>query len=331
MSAADVLDAVPRAALAHLPTPLEPADRLSAVLGGTRIWIKRDDCTGLATGGNKTRKLEYLMGEAQAQRAGAVITFGAVQSNHARQTAAACAKLGIECHLVLSRRVRWSHAEYETSGNPLLDALVGASVTICAGADVERAGTELFDRLARQGKRPYLIPTGGSNALGALGYARCARELASQATARDFVPDVIVHATSSGGTQAGLTVGCAAFARATRVLGINVYDRNSAALTARIDALTRETAERLGVNAPTVEIDHRYVGEDYGIPTPATIEAIRLAASLEGLIFDPVYSGKGLSGLIALLRDRALNDAKNVVFVHTGGTASLPVYSHAFA
>jgi L-cysteate sulfo-lyase len=329
VSAADVLDTTPRAALAHLPTPLEPADRLTKALGGPRVWIKRDDCTGLATGGNKTRKLEYLLGDPQARGAKAVITLGAVQSNHARQTAAACAKLGIECHLVLSRRVRWSHAEYEVSGNPLLDRLVGATVRICAGADVERIGTELIDRLSREGKRPYLIPTGGSNALGALGYARCAREIASQAAALGFTPDVIVHATSSGGTQAGLVAGCAAFAPATRVLGINVYDRNTDALTARIDALAKETAERLGVRSPAVEIDHRYLGEDYGIPTPATIEAIRLAASLEGLVFDPVYSGKGLSGLIALIRDRAL-DARNVVFVHTGGVASLPVYSHAF-
>src|SRR5262245_57422479 len=242
MSAArEALERATRTPLAHLPTPLEPALRLSAALGGPRIWLKRDDCTGLATGGNKTRKLEYLLGDALGRGARSVVTFGAVQSNHARQAAAACAKLGIECHLVLSRRVRWSHAEYETSGNPLLDRLVGAHITICAGADVERIGTELFDRLAADGKSPYLIPTGGSNALGAFGYARCAREIASQATALGFTPDLIVHATSSGGTQAGLVAGCAAFAPSTRVLGINVYDRNTEALTARIDKLAKET------------------------------------------------------------------------------------------
>jgi L-cysteate sulfo-lyase len=235
-----------------------------------------------------------------------------------------------ECHLVLARRVRWSHAEFETSGNPLLDRLVGAQLTFCATADAERVGATLIERLELEGKQPYLIPTGGSSSLGAFGYVRCAAEIATQTSALGFVPEVVVHATSSGGTQAGLVTGCAAFSPATRVLGINVYDRDTAALTSRIDALAAETADRLYVRAPRVEIDHRFLGEDYGIPTPATIEAIRLAASKEGVIFDPVYSGKGLSGLIAMIRAGELASAKNVVFVHTGGVASLPVYTHAF-
>jgi len=329
----DILSGFPRVELGFSPTPLEPLDRLSELLGGPRIWIKRDDCTGLATGGNKTRKLEFLMGDAKAQGANTVITFGAVQSNHARQTAAACAKLGLECHLILSRRVNWRHAEYETSGNVLLDRLLGAHVHVTEPANVETLSRALIDDLSRKGRTCYVVPTGGSNAIGAMGYMRCASEIVEQAGALGFRPEVIVHATSSGGTQAGLVAGLAAEKQECRVFGINVYDRDHARLERRITRLVLDTFERtrrLTNTSAQVQIVHDFLGEDYGIPTRQTIDAIRTLASVEGIVADPVYSGKALGGLFDMVRRRDLTSFRNVVFVHTGGVASLPVYATAF-
>ena len=268
----NVLDGFHRVELGFTPTPLEPLDRLSELLGGPRIWIKRDDCTGLATGGNKTRKLEYLLAEANDQRADTVITFGAVQSNHARQTAAACAKLGLECHLVLSRRVTWLHPEYETSGNVLLDRLLGAQIHFCETANAEALARTLIEDLTAKGRRCYVVPTGGSNAIGALGYLRCAAEIVEQSRACGFRPDLVVHATSSGGTQAGLIAGFSAMQSDIDVLGINVYDTDRARLERRIARLLAETLElaKLTPNATSrVRIAHDFVGDDYGIPTRA--------------------------------------------------------------
>ncbi len=233
----DVLATFPRVDLGFLPTPLEPLDRLSTSLGGPRIWIKRDDCTGLATGGNKTRKLEFLMGDAISLGADTVITYGAVQSNHARQTAAACAKLGFECHLLLSRRVAWQHPEFETSGNVLLDRLLGAHIHFTEPANAEAASRTLINDLTLLGRHCYVIPTGGSNAIGALGYMRCAAEIVAQSRELGFKPDAIVHATSSGGTQAGLVAGLAAENFDCDVIGINVYDTDHAAIERRIEQL----------------------------------------------------------------------------------------------
>jgi L-cysteate sulfo-lyase len=317
--------------LGFTPTPLHPLDRFaSAIKGSPRLWIKRDDCTGLATGGNKTRKLEYLLGDALAQRADTVVTYGAVQSNHARQTAAACAKLGLECHLMLSRRVAWEHPEYETSGNVLLDHLFGAQVHIVEPSDVEARSRALMDELSARGRRCYVVPTGGSNSIGALGYVRCADEIVEQSRALGFEPDAIVHATSSGGTQAGLIAGIARARLNCAVIGINVYDRDHAHLERRIARLAEETASRLGVHSNAPRIVHDYLGDDYGIPTRQTIDAIKLLASLEGIVCDPVYSGKALAGLIDMLRVGAFAASSNVIFVHTGGVASLPVYRAAF-
>jgi len=323
----------PRTDLGFTPTPLHPLDRLSQSIGGPRLWIKRDDCTGLATGGNKTRKLEFLMGDALAQRANAVITYGAVQSNHARQTAAACARLGIECHLMLSRRVAWQHREYESNGNVLLDRLFGAHVHIVEPANVEAQSRSLVAQLTDRGRRCYVVPTGGSNSIGALGYVRCAEEVAAQTKALGFKPDAIVHATSSGGTQAGLIVGAMRSRLDCDVIGINVYDTDDAHLERRVSRLVEETKQRVQLPAdamPRVRIVHEYLGEDYGIPTRQTIDGIRQLASLEGIVCDPVYSGKALGGLLDMLRTSELRSAQNVIFVHTGGTASLPVYLDAF-
>ena len=329
----DFLAEIPRVELGFLPTPLEPLDRFSKRLRGPRIWMKRDDCTGLATGGNKTRKLEFLMADAHAQGADTIITFGAVQSNHARQTAAAAAKLGYECHLVLTRRVAWSHPELETNGNVLLDRLMGARLHLCDPADADTVARTLVDDLATQGKRCYVIPAGGSNAIGALGYARCAAEVVEQCARNGFRPELIVHATSSGGTQAGLAAGLEAEGLDCDVLGINVYDTDHTSIQKRIEKLFNETCARLGIRATQssrIKIDHEFLGEDYGIPTSQTIAAIRLLAETEGILTDPVYSGKALSGLVDMAQ-RSMHGIENVIFVHTGGVASLPIYTKAFS
>jgi L-cysteate sulfo-lyase len=231
--------------LAHRPTPIEPLDRLSEQLGGPRIWVKRDDCTGLATGGNKTRKLEYLMAEAQAAGADAVITFGAVQSNHARQTAAACARLGLDCHLILVRAVASNQPDYERTGNIQLDQLLGATLHLCDPEDAAQSAQRVTESLTAAGKTVYTIPAGGSNATGALGYIRCANELAAQFDQLNIDPQLLVHATSSGGTQTGLAIGFAATNLTTNVVGVNVYDPDHAAIQAHVDQLVTNTHERL--------------------------------------------------------------------------------------
>jgi len=335
---------IPRISLGFLPTPLVPLDRLSEQLGGPRLWLKRDDCTGLATGGNKTRKLEYLLADARSQGADVVVSFGAVQSNHARQTAAACAAVGLPCHLVLTRRVRWKHPGYETSGNVLLDRLLGATIDI---VEPETAGTharELLERLRTAGRRPYVIPTGGSNPVGALGYARCAMELLEQSQTLGFRLTDVLHASSSAGTQAGLLAGFAGLlpARLPRpaVHGVNVYTHDAAKLEAAILAMAASALQQnLAADATTltptiagdaVRLDSRYLGEDYGLPTAATIEAVRLLARREGVLLDPVYSGKAFGGLIDRVRRGEFAGCENLVFIHTGGTATLAVYDEAF-
>lgn len=318
--------------LSHLPTPLEVLARLSAELKRDGLWIKRDDCTGLATGGNKTRKLEYLIADAVAAGADCVITYGAVQSNHARQTAAACARAGLECHLVLGTIVQWPDAGYQRSGNILLDRLFGARIHLTKPDALMQTASDLIAGLRGEGRTVYVIPPGGSNAVGSLGYAQCAVELLQQSSAAGFVPDLVVHASSSGGTQAGLLAGFAWAGAATRVLGINVGDPNHAQMAQRIADIARETAARL---APAVEvssqpwISHDYYGS-YGIPTDLAIEAIRRLALTEAILLDPVYSGKGMAGFLDLLKRGALDDYRNIVFLHTGGSAVLSVYADAF-
>lgn len=329
----------PRIPLAFLPTPLVPLRRLSAALKGPRLWLKRDDCTGLATGGNKTRKLEYLLAEARNTGADTVVTFGAVQSNHARQTAAACATVGLSCHLVLSRRVRWSNAAYESAGNVLLDRLLGAEVHLAGADETADVARTLVQALRDAGRLPYVVPTGGSNATGALGYALCALELDQQAREAGIELSDVMHASSSAGTQAGLVAGFAAIAGASgkprvRVHGVNVYEADAAVLRDRVLHLAREMlatrAPALQVGADDIHVDGRYLGEDYGIPTPATLEAIRLLARTEGVLLDPVYSGKGFSALIDRVRGGEFTEVEDLVFIHTGGTAALGVYDTAF-
>src|SRR5579864_6738999 len=286
----------PRVSLAHLPTPLEPLGRLSEQLGGPQLWIKRDDCTGLATGGNKTRRLEFLMGDALKKGANAVITQGATQSNHARQTAAAAARLGLECHILLEDRTGFNNRDYTLNGNVLLDHLHGATVSRRAGGTDMNAEMEtLAAGLREQGKRPYVIPGGGSNPTGALGYANCALELVSQANAVGLRIDHIVHATGSSGTQAGLVAGLCAMHAHIPVLGISVR-ASKIGQEESVYKLAVATADNLGasgvVRREEVVANADYVGEGYGLPTTGMIEAVKLLAQFEGILLDPVYTGK---------------------------------------
>jgi L-cysteate sulfo-lyase len=322
-----LLSRFPRVSLAHLPTPLEYLPRLTEHLGGPKIYVKRDDCTGLATGGNKTRKLEFLVADAIEHGADVLITQGAVQSNHARQTAAAACKVGMDCELVFEKRVTDADEAYRTSGNVLLDRIYGAGIReVEKGTDMSAAMEEVAAELRAAGKRPYIIPGGGSNAIGALGYVDCAFELMTQANREGIVIDHVVHATGSAGTQAGLAVGLGMTNARIPLLGIGVNVAQDAQ-EEKVWKLVEETAAFVGapgcVGREDIVANCNYVGDGYGIPTAGMVDAVRLLARLEGLLFDPVYSGKGLAGLIDLVRSGFFEGADSIVFVHTGGIAGL--------
>jgi L-cysteate sulfo-lyase len=325
----------PRVRLTHAPTPLEAMPNLSKLLGGPRLWIKRDDCTGLATGGNKTRKLEYLMGEALAQKADVVITQGATQSNHARQTAAAAAKLGLACEILLEDRTGSTQIDYRLSGNVLLDRLFGATLHHRpGGTDMDASMAVRADELRGQGRRPYVIPGGGSNPVGALGYVTAALELVEQANVAGLDIDTLVTATGSTGTQAGLVAGLEGCRSGIPVLGISVRAPKSAQED-KVFALAQRTAELLHVPGAVarerVVANADYVGGGYGVPTDGMYEALELVARTEGIVLDPVYSGKAMAGLIDLVRRGHFARQRNVVFLHTGGAVGLFGYLHAFA
>jgi L-cysteate sulfo-lyase len=322
----------PRIRLAHLPTPLEPMTRLSEALGGPEIWIKRDDCTGLSTGGNKTRKLEFLMAEAVESGADTVVTQGATQSNHARQTAAAAARLGLRCHILLEDRTGSNDANYRQNGNVFLDHLHGATTEERPGdgRDMNAEMEPVGERLREEGRTPYLIPGGGSNATGALGYVNCAYELMGQMQDRGIVFDHFVTATGSAGTQAGLIVGLKAINAQLPLLGIGVRAPKEKQ-EANVFALAEKTAAKLGIPGVVAREDvvanTDYVGAGYGIPREDTLEAIDLFARHEGILLDPVYSGKGAAGLIDLIRKGHFTKGQKIVFLHTGGAAALFGYT----
>jgi L-cysteate sulfo-lyase len=317
----------PRIHLAHLPTPLEFLPRLSEELGGPKIYLKRDDCTGLAGGGNKTRKLEFLMADARQQEADTIITAGAVQSNHARQTAAAAAKLGMACEILLENRIIDPDPVYLNSGNVLLDLLHGAKLHHFPKAtDMDAAMAEHAEKLRAAGKKPYVIPGGGSNPIGALGYVDCAMELLHQASQQELRIDRVIHATGSAGTQAGLVAGLRASHSDIPVLGIGV-GAPQPAQEEKVYQLALATASHLGapdcVKREDIVANCDYVGEAYGIPTEAMREAVLMMARLEGILIDPVYTGKGMAGLIDLARRGEFGEDENLVFIHTGGSAGL--------
>lgn len=323
-----IIDALEeRAALGHFPTPIHPLDRFSEALGSSsRIWIKRDDQTGFALGGNKVRKLEYLVAQAQRMGATTLVTCGAMQSNHARQTAAAAARVGLKCVLVLGPGAL-SDEEYRNSGNVFLDRLFGAEIKLVG---VERTLTEelqtAVESVLQRGEIPYAIPLGGSTAHAGLGYVRCAEEI--MATENRF--GAVVLGTGSGGTQAGLLSGFRFLRDETPVIGFSV---------AFSEQQQRETVHRLAIdtsallgadylNSPTAEdiiVDDRFIGPGYGLPTNEMLEAVHLLARTEGILLDPVYTGKAMAGLIAGIRkdEHELGTAEDILFLHTGGHPGL--------
>jgi D-cysteine desulfhydrase/L-cysteate sulfo-lyase len=336
VSAFDTLRNLKRVDLAHLPTPIEPLDRLSAALGGPRIWVKRDDCTGLATGGNKTRKLEFLLADAQLKNADTVITVGAIQSNHARQVAAGCARLGFRCVLVLLDAVPHRAPVYRVLGNVLLDRLFGAEIRIVPEAENVGAVLDtIAGEMREQGRHPYVIPLGGSNGLGAIAYATAFLEAAEQLKELDDPPEIIVLPTVSGGTLAGLTLGAALAGWSGKIVGICAGD-NAERAVQRVRAPQHAAAEILGLDSNDVAeipvvVDDRFVGEGYGIPTSQSVQAIELLARTEGLLLDPVYTSKAMAGLCALVREHHFDPSvQSLLFWHTGGTVALHAYPDIF-
>ena len=323
---------IPRIEITHAPTPLEFAPRLSEELG-CNLYIKRDDCTGLAGGGNKTRKLEYLLADAQQQGADILVTIGGLQSNHARQTAAA-AKFGFDCELVLDDVAGTPKSDYYNNGNLLLDGLLGARIhRLELGEDRGVYTENLIEMLIGEGRKPYLIPVGGSSAIGSLGYVRCANEILQQISSQDIAIDQIVLATDSAGTQAGLLAGFIAADVDLPVLGIAV-SRNGKEQTQLVDVLLRQTLIQLGLDpdqaSGRVVANGNYVGEGYGITTEAMIIAVKRCAELEGLLLDPVYTGKAMAGLMDLCAQGAIAAGSNQLFLHTGGSAGLFAYREVF-
>jgi L-cysteate sulfo-lyase len=329
------LSRFPRIRLAHLPTPLEHLENLSRALAGPEIWIKRDDCTGMSSGGNKTRKLEFLLAEARAQGADIILTQGATQSNHARQTAACAAKLGLACHLLLEDRTQKTDHDYVDSGNVLLDQLHGASIERhAANPDMNGVMAKVAERMKSEGRKPYAIPGGGSNTTGALGYVNAALELVQQANEMGLRIDHIVHATGSAGTQAGLIAGLAGIRSGIPLLGISVRAPRERQ-EENVFNLATATASLCGAQGAVLRSDvaanSDYVGSGYGFSTPASIEAIKALARLEGILLDPVYTGKGMAGFIDLVQKGQFRKGQNVVFVHTGGSVGLFGYVNDFA
>jgi len=320
-------DNLARVPIAHLPTPLEPLPRLTAQLGGPELWIKRDDQTGLATGGNKTRKLEFLVADALAQEADTLITGGAAQSNHARQTAAAAAKFGLERVLVLR-----GEESPQTHGNLLLDRLLGAEV-VWAG---ERPLAEVIDQVAqelrRAGRHPYVVPYGGSNPVGASGYVASMEELLAQCADQEFHFEHIVLPSSSGGTQAGMAVGARALGFEGQILGISI-DLKANDLRRLLADLATATANHLELEfafAPEdLAVNDGYLGGGYGVVSDLEREAIRTMARTEGVLLDPVYTGRAFGGLLDLIRRSTFGAGERVLFWHTGGTTGLFGYGEA--
>ena len=316
---------LPRFPLADLPTPIHALDRLSAHLGGPKILIKRDDMTGLALGGNKTRKLEFLVADALNMHADTLLTAGAAQSNHCRQTAAAAAKAGLRCDLLLG-----GTAPAAPAGNLLLDALLGARIHWAGGDRKGETLGEIARELSGEGLRPCVIPYGGSSPLGAAGYVTAMEEAGRQISAEGRRVDAMVFASSSGGTHAGLIVGGLLAGYAGKLIGICVEkgDGAQAGIESGIAAIARGCAELLGAadlmtGPPHVNLDRRFAGEGYGIVGRREREAITLLARLEGVLLDPVYTAKAMGGLIDMISGGEFTKDETVLFWHTGGTPAL--------
>ncbi|MCA9935317.1 MAG: D-cysteine desulfhydrase family protein [Ardenticatenaceae bacterium] len=314
-----------RVHLAQLPTPIQPLERLSKHLGGPTLYIKRDDQTGLATGGNKARKLEFLLAEALAKGCDHLITTGAAQSNHCRQTAAAAAQYGLGCSLVLK-----GTSPETITGNLLLNDLLGAHFYWAGDQECASVMGNISAELHAMGRSPYQIPLGGSNVVGATGYVLAMEELTQQLAATNTNIDFIVIASGSGGTQAGMVLGAEVYDFRGQILGMSVSSE-AAALQNRVAALSTATATHLGIGVPSVagkvNVNDDYLGGGYGVVSEIEREAVRLLAQLEGILLDPVYTGRAMGGLIDLIRWGAFTRGQTVLFWHTGGTAALPAFT----
>ena len=327
------LSQFPRRRYTEGQTPLEFLSRLTKELGGPDIWIKRDDMLGLAGGGNKTRKLEFLVADAYAKGADTLITCGAVQSNHCRLTLAAACKEGLPCHLVIEERVPNSYS-VKASGNNFLFHLMGVSgiTVVPGGSNVMGAMEKVAEDIRAKGGKPYIIPGGGSNEVGTLGYVACAEEIISQAFDKGLNIDSVVCTSGSGGTHAGLAVGFWGNNTGIPVVGINISRPNE---TQRplIFKDAKMTAARFGLDFPEdkVECVEGYVGPGYSLPTPQMVEAVKLMARTEAILLDPVYTGKTFAGLMGLIRQDRFKKGQKIVFVHTGGSPALYHYKDEFA
>ncbi|GAA5134544.1 D-cysteine desulfhydrase [Thalassotalea piscium] len=326
-------NSIPRVIISHSPTPLEPMPRLSSLFNHN-LYVKRDDCTGLAGGGNKTRKLEYLVAAALANKADTLVTVGGMQSNHARQTAAAAAKFGLNCKLILEDVHGTPKSDFYHNGNMLLDKLLGASIhRLSDEQNCTEYAHNLMTKLQNNGKKPYFIPMGGSNPLGSLGYVHCAQEIVNQIKEQAITIDQIVLATGSAGTQAGLLAGLIKAGVDIPVLGICV-SRSGNEQVKLVSELLAQTLTLMGLDPYLAEgrvvANGHYYGEGYGIATEEMIEAVRLCAQHEGLILDPVYTGKGMSGMIDLCRKGYFSDKPNILFLHTGGSQGVYAYQEIF-
>jgi len=314
--------------LAQLPTPIEELKSLSRELGGPELLIKRDDQTGLALGGNKTRKLEFLVGQALEQGADTLVTAGAAQSNHCRQTAAAAARAGLRCELLLN-----GTKPELPNGNLLLDELLGARIHWVQRSEREAKLSQIPDELRKQGGKPYVIPVGGSNGVGAAGYVLAITELAEQLNGMNRRVDHVIFASSSGGTQAGIVVGARVTGFNGKLHGVSIDrdDSESATYEGELADIANETAKYVGFNAQFAASDftvaYNYLGGGYGVVSDLEREAIRLLASCEGIILDPVYTGRAMGALIDLIRKKAFRSEETVLFWHTGGAPALFAYA----
>ena len=326
-----MLEKFERIKLGHFPTPIEHLKNITKYLGGPNIFIKRDDCTGLATGGNKTRKLEFLIPDAIKNKAELIVTVGAVQSNHARQTAAACALVGLKCLIILEQRLKNPPEAYMKSGNVFLDKLFGADVKVCPkDEDVLEYSEKLIKDIKSKDTNVYFIPGGGSNPVGALGYVECLNEIIKDNKKYNF--SQIIHATGSSGTQAGLLAGRKYFNFNIPVTGICVRHKKDIQVD-KVYMEAKKTCEKLQckiLDKSDVIVYDEYIGSGYGEPTKGMIEATKLLAKKEAILLDPVYSGKAFAGLIDLIEKKKFTKNDNVLFIHTGGAVSLSAYEWAF-
>ena len=323
------LESIPRIPLCLLPTPIVPLKRLTAHLGGAKIFLKRDDLTGVAFGGNKNRKLEFLLADAKQKGADVIVTEGALQSNHCLQTAACSAKLGLKCELVLSGE----SLDFVT-GNLLLDQILDVKMHR-ARDEVGRKDLmiEVEEELRAEGKKPYMIPTGGSTSVGALGYLNCINEIATQSKELEITFSHLIHPTGSGGTQSGLLIGSELYFPELEILGVNVGSPPGSLekiIKGIIADFNKDWGLKLMIGDDSIKILEGYFGEGYGIPNQEMIDMVKLMAKLEGVFLDPVYTGKTIVGLVDLIKTDAIPKDSEVLFLHSGGGPSIFNYTDVF-